>query len=71
MVIVTSLSDIRLQAENAVARLLRFIALSARRARERRTLLELDDDQLRDIGLTPHDIRREACRWPWDGRGPV
>lgn len=38
------------------------------RARERRLLSGLDDDQLKDIGLTRADVARECGRWPWDGR---
>jgi uncharacterized protein YjiS (DUF1127 family) len=68
MAIVMISSRERLRAETGLARLLRLIVLLARRADERRTLLELNDDQLRDIGLAAHEIRREACRWPWDGR---
>ncbi|CAN5193184.1 hypothetical protein BH10PSE9_BH10PSE9_08200 [soil metagenome] len=39
------------------------------RLRERHTLVELTDTQLRDIGLTRQDVRREAERWPWEGAG--
>ncbi len=52
----------------SLIRLVRFIVLAARRAEERRTLLELDADRLRDIGVIRHEARREASRWFWDGR---
>lgn len=35
-------------------------------ARERRSLRELDDRALRDLGLTRADIEREASRPFWD-----
>ncbi len=60
-------SIVAARRQAGAARLVRFFRLAARRAGERRALLDLDDNQLRDIGLTPMDVRREACRWPWDG----
>ena len=36
------------------------------RWRQRRDLRDLTDDQLRDIGLTPNEARREAARPFWD-----
>jgi uncharacterized protein YjiS (DUF1127 family) len=39
----------------------------AARISERRLLRELNDDQLKDIGLTRADVMRECRRWPWDG----
>lgn len=33
-----------------------------RRSRSRQTLAELTDDQLRDIGISAHEARREARR---------
>lgn len=38
----------------------------ADRRRQRRDLLELTDEQLRDIGVTPEEARREAARPFWD-----
>ena len=35
-------------------------------ARERHQLLELDEHQLRDIGITRYDAVREANRPSWD-----
>jgi len=32
---------------------------------QRRCLQELDADRLRDLGLTPHDVRREAAKPVW------
>ncbi|MFN3546312.1 MAG: DUF1127 domain-containing protein [Mesorhizobium sp.] len=52
---VVSISDL-------VIRLGRF----ADRRRQRRDLLDLTDDQLRDIGLTRAQARREAARPFWD-----
>ncbi len=37
--------------------------------RERNQLLELNDHQLRDIGLTRRDVIREARRHFWDDIG--
>ncbi len=42
------------------------LAEHERLARERRRLAELDDRQLRDIGLTRHEAAREARRHFWD-----
>lgn len=36
------------------------------RGRQRRDLLELTDEQLRDIGVTAEEARREAARPFWD-----
>ena len=38
-------------------------------AAERRRLAELDDSRLRDLGLTPAEVRREAARPFWDASG--
>ena len=38
----------------------------ADRRRQRRDLLELTPEQLRDIGVTPQEARREAARPFWD-----
>ena len=35
-------------------------------AAERRRLAELDAERLRDLGLTPAQVRREAARPFWD-----
>ncbi len=44
-----------------------WIATCRSRGRERMFLSELDDDRLRDLGLTRRSVSREAGRWPWDG----
>lgn len=36
------------------------------RRRSRLALLELTDDQLKDIGLSRSEAHREACRPAWD-----
>jgi uncharacterized protein YjiS (DUF1127 family) len=33
--------------------------------RQRRTLRQLDDRQLADIGLTRSDVSSETAKWPW------
>ncbi len=43
----------------------RFVRMTERR-RQRCDLLELTDEQLRDIGVTPAQARREADRPFWD-----
>jgi len=35
------------------------------RARERRALESLSDHHLRDLGLTPEQVREEIARPPW------
>ena len=37
--------------------------------RQRRALEEMDDAQLKDIGLTRDDVRKEAARPFWDAPG--
>lgn len=44
-----------------------WVGLCLTRRRERRALRELDDDQLKDIGLSRADVERECRRWPWEG----
>jgi uncharacterized protein YjiS (DUF1127 family) len=65
LVFATSIETSR--SGTGAAWLVRFVLLAVHRARERRRLLELSDDQLRDIGLTPFEARHETSRWPWDG----
>ncbi|MDO5632864.1 MAG: DUF1127 domain-containing protein [Paracoccus sp. (in: a-proteobacteria)] len=43
-------------------RLIRMVTLT----RTRRALAGLDDDRLRDIGLTRAQAEHEFSRWPWD-----
>jgi uncharacterized protein YjiS (DUF1127 family) len=45
-------------------RVLRFVAVSLARSRERRTLASLDARMLRDIGMTPYEAGVEAGK-PW------
>ena len=45
------------------------LILWVERASQRRLLSELDDNLLRDIGLTRHDAFVEAARPFWDGSG--
>ena len=42
-----------------------FVRRSLERRRQRRALLELDSRLLRDIGLTPADVRRECAKPGW------
>jgi uncharacterized protein YjiS (DUF1127 family) len=57
-------------AEGALGRLLAraraWFAACSETVRQRRALALLDDDRLRDIGLTRLDVEREAGRNPWD-----
>ncbi len=50
-----------------VLRWMRWLELCVARSTERRTLESLNDDQLRDIGLSKSDVARECRRWAWDG----
>jgi uncharacterized protein YjiS (DUF1127 family) len=36
--------------------------------RGRLRLRELDEAQLKDVGLSRADVERECRRWPWDCR---
>ena len=45
----------------------RWLKACLARNRQRRDLGLLSEEQLRDIGLTAADVRRECRRWPWDG----
>lgn len=49
-----------------LARALAWFAACREIARQRRALELLDDNRLRDIGLTRTDVAREAGRKPWD-----
>jgi uncharacterized protein YjiS (DUF1127 family) len=42
------------------------LGLAVERWRQRRDLLDLTDEQLRDIGISPDEARREAARPLWD-----
>lgn len=57
-------------ASGAVTRFLgrafAWLAACRETARQRRALELLDDDRLRDIGLTHADVSRETRRTPWD-----
>jgi uncharacterized protein YjiS (DUF1127 family) len=48
-----------------VQRLRTTFAEAAARRRDRRLLAQLDDDLLRDIGLSPDDARSEAAKPFW------
>ena len=45
--------------------IVRLMGLWRQRARERRQLAQLDDRQLRDIGVSPIDIEREIIKPFW------
>lgn len=45
--------------------LLRRLALWHAVLQERQRLSQLDDAALKDLGLTPQEVRRETRRWPW------
>ncbi|MBN7761345.1 DUF1127 domain-containing protein [Nitratireductor aquimarinus] len=42
------------------------LALASERYRQRRTLTDLTDEQLRDVGLTRRDVQRECAKPFWD-----
>jgi len=46
-------------------RLARWLHCRWQRGRQRRHLSELSDHQLRDLGLTPDDVREKLIRPPW------
>lgn len=48
-----------------IMRFLRALDLALCKAEQRRQLLELDDDQLADIGLTRRAAREEAKKYLW------
>ena len=48
-------------------RFVTWLELSLSRYTERRRLRQLDENALKDIGLSQADAEREASRWPWDG----
>ena len=49
-----------------IARALAWFAACRETAHQRQALERLDDDRLRDIGLTRADVEREIGRRPWD-----
>ena len=49
-----------------VACALAWFAACRETARQRHALERLDDDRLRDIGLTRAEVEREVGRRPWD-----
>jgi uncharacterized protein YjiS (DUF1127 family) len=51
---------------NGLAWLRRRLAIAFAVARERRALLELSDDALKDVGLSRADAYREGTRSFWD-----
>ena len=55
----------RTAVDGVMAVLLRGVAESFRRARERRDLAELSDHNLRDIGLTRRDVDLEISKPFW------
>ncbi len=61
----TFLSDSRLQTSRSTQRRISLRDLIALR-HERRSLRQLDDIALRDIGLTREAAETEARRWFWD-----
>jgi uncharacterized protein YjiS (DUF1127 family) len=52
-------------ARDCLRRLATFLWECRERSRQRRHLQMLDDDLLRDIGVTHADAEAEACKWPW------
>ncbi len=56
--------------EHVAKRLVALLDIWARRRRDRRALIELDDRLLRDIGLDRLAARREAERPFWEGEEP-
>lgn len=50
------------------AALIEWIDLYLRYRRERRELRALDDQQLRDVGLSKYDVEWACRRWPWNDR---
>jgi uncharacterized protein YjiS (DUF1127 family) len=51
-----------------LAALIAWIDLYLRHRRERRELRALDDQQLRDVGLSKYDVEWACRRWPWNHR---
>jgi uncharacterized protein YjiS (DUF1127 family) len=43
----------------------RWASEAAERRRQRLVLAAMEDWQLRDIGLSRTEVRREAEKWPW------
>ena len=50
----------------SLSRLVSLIGRAMERRRQRRDLMELTDRELRDIGISPAQARREAGRSFWD-----
>lgn len=50
----------------SLSRIFARLARITERRRQRRDLLDLTDEQLRDIGVTPAQARHEAARPFWD-----
>jgi uncharacterized protein YjiS (DUF1127 family) len=59
------------EISRSVASVFDRLMLWAERASQRRLLSELDDNMLRDIGLTRHDAFAESVRPFWSGAGGV
>lgn len=57
---------LRARTRRAIRGVVAALVERRRLARERRRLAELDDRQLRDIGLTRAEAAREARRHFWD-----
>jgi uncharacterized protein YjiS (DUF1127 family) len=55
--------DISTRALQVIA----WLELCQNRWHERRQLESLDDNALKDIGLSRADVEREINRWPWEG----
>lgn len=54
------------RSEGRLRRWLRLPSIWNERSYQRRRLAELDDDRLRDIGLTPGEARRECAKPFWE-----
>ena len=52
-------------ARDCLRRLATFLWECRQRARQRRDLQMLDEDLLRDIGVTRADVEGEVRKWPW------
>ena len=59
------------QISSIAVRVFNHLLLCAERASQRRILSELDDNLLKDIGLTRHDAFKESVRPFWSGNDGI